>query len=91
MLMFALVISEDRISMQSRRADIISALHKLPEHIREVLDMDEQVVLCLLITLIVFICFLDQRYCKANVEREVNVGDGTRLQFCHMFGGCIED
>jgi glucosamine--fructose-6-phosphate aminotransferase (isomerizing) len=57
MLMFALVISEDRISMQSRRADIISALHKLPEHIREVLDMDEQVVLCLLITLIVLSVF----------------------------------
>lgn len=43
LVMFALVISEDRISLQKRRADIIEGLHKLDSLIRQVLALDEEV------------------------------------------------
>ena len=41
--MFALVMSEDRISMQPRRSEIIQGLRDLPEHIQQVLGQDEKV------------------------------------------------
>lgn len=43
LVMFALVMSEDRISMQPRRAEIIAALKALPDQIRTVLDLDKAV------------------------------------------------
>ncbi|KAJ0181279.1 hypothetical protein K1T71_003364 [Dendrolimus kikuchii] len=43
LVMFALVISEDRISLQKRRADIIEGLHRLDSLIRQVLALDDQV------------------------------------------------
>lgn len=43
LVMFALVISEDRISLQKRRADIIEGLHELDSKIRQVLALDEEV------------------------------------------------
>lgn len=43
LVMFALVISEDRISLQKRRADIIEGLHELDTKIRQVLALDKQV------------------------------------------------
>lgn len=43
LVMFALVMSEDRISLQARRSEIIKALLHLDEQIREVLKLDEQV------------------------------------------------
>lgn len=42
--MFALVMSEDRISMQSRRSEIIRGLKALPELIKEVLHLDSEVL-----------------------------------------------
>jgi len=42
--MFALVMSADRMSFTSRRREIIDALHKLPELIKEVLKQDEQIL-----------------------------------------------
>uniref|UniRef100_A0A914RMC1 SIS domain-containing protein n=1 Tax=Parascaris equorum TaxID=6256 RepID=A0A914RMC1_PAREQ len=42
--MFALSMSADRISMQSRRADIVKSLKALPDQIREVLKLDSQVL-----------------------------------------------
>ncbi|GFQ82932.1 glutamine--fructose-6-phosphate aminotransferase 2 [Trichonephila clavata] len=42
--MFALVMSEDRISMQSRRSEIIRGLKALPEQIKEVLKLDSEVL-----------------------------------------------
>uniref|UniRef100_A0A915IY60 SIS domain-containing protein n=1 Tax=Romanomermis culicivorax TaxID=13658 RepID=A0A915IY60_ROMCU len=42
--MFALVMSEDRKSMQARRDEIIEALRVLPEQIRQVLTLDQQVL-----------------------------------------------
>ncbi|VDP36052.1 unnamed protein product [Soboliphyme baturini] len=44
LVMFALVMSEDRISMQPRRVEIIQALKKLPGQIREVLKLDKDVL-----------------------------------------------
>jgi glucosamine--fructose-6-phosphate aminotransferase (isomerizing) len=38
------MMSEDRISMQSRRAEIIEALRRLPDYIRQVLALDDQVL-----------------------------------------------
>lgn len=43
LVMFALVMSEDRISLQARRSEIIKGLQHLDEQIREVLKLDEQV------------------------------------------------
>ncbi|TPP58711.1 Isomerising glucosamine-fructose-6-phosphate aminotransferase, partial [Fasciola gigantica] len=43
LIMFALVLSEDRISLQSRRIDIIQGLHKLSDQIRHVLKLDEKI------------------------------------------------
>jgi len=43
LVMFALVMSEDRISLQARRSEIIQGLRHLDEQIREVLKLDEQV------------------------------------------------
>ncbi|KPM11657.1 hypothetical protein NH340_JMT01140 [Sarcoptes scabiei] len=44
LVMFALVMSEDRISMRPRRSEIIQGLHSLPEQIKQVLNLDEQVL-----------------------------------------------
>ncbi|UYV83570.1 GFPT1 [Cordylochernes scorpioides] len=43
LVMFALVMSEDRLSMQQRRLEIIQGLKKLPDQIKEVLDLDNNV------------------------------------------------
>jgi len=43
LVMFALVMSEDRISLKTRRSEIIQGLHHLDEQIREVLKLDEHV------------------------------------------------
>lgn len=43
LIMFALVMSEDRISAQARRAEIIQGLQQLPEQIHKVLSLDNQV------------------------------------------------
>jgi len=44
LIMFALVMSEDRISLQPRRSEIIQGLKQLPDMIRKVLELDEQVL-----------------------------------------------
>ncbi|KAK7862381.1 hypothetical protein R5R35_004165 [Gryllus longicercus] len=44
LVLFALVLSEDRISLQSRRAEIIKGLENLQEQIREVLKLDDEVL-----------------------------------------------
>jgi len=41
--MFALVMSEDRISLQPRRSEIIQGLKQLPDMIRKVLELDGKV------------------------------------------------
>ncbi|KAH8382939.1 hypothetical protein KR009_005967 [Drosophila setifemur] len=43
LVMFALVMSEDRLSLQQRRLEIISGLSQLDEHIRTVLKLNSQV------------------------------------------------
>ncbi|XP_014285481.1 glutamine--fructose-6-phosphate aminotransferase [isomerizing] 2 isoform X2 [Halyomorpha halys] len=43
LVMFALVMSEDRISLLERRAEIIKGLENLDEQIREVLKVDDDV------------------------------------------------
>lgn len=43
LVMFALVMSEDRISMQPRRSEIIHGLKRLPDQINEVLELDSEV------------------------------------------------
>ncbi|XP_072439256.1 glutamine--fructose-6-phosphate aminotransferase [isomerizing] 1-like isoform X3 [Chiloscyllium punctatum] len=43
LVMFALMMSEDRISMQQRRKEIIQGLQNLPEQIKEVLSSDEEI------------------------------------------------
>ncbi|XP_022247295.1 glutamine--fructose-6-phosphate aminotransferase [isomerizing] 2-like isoform X1 [Limulus polyphemus] len=43
LVMFALVMCEDKISMQPRRSEIIQGLKALPEQIKEVLKLDEKV------------------------------------------------
>lgn len=44
LVMFALEMSEDRLSLQQRRLEIIDALGKLEEQIRKVLQLDEKVL-----------------------------------------------
>ncbi|CAJ0586718.1 unnamed protein product, partial [Mesorhabditis spiculigera] len=44
LIMFALVVSEDRISLTGRRKEIIQALNNLPEMIRTVLKLDDEVL-----------------------------------------------
>jgi len=43
LVMFGLMMCEDRISMQDRRNQIIEGLKQLPDHIKEVLEMDSQI------------------------------------------------
>jgi len=43
LIMFALIMSEDRISLQPRRSDIIQGLKQLPEMIKTVLGLDNKV------------------------------------------------
>ncbi|KAL4241073.1 Glucosamine--fructose-6-phosphate aminotransferase 1 [Mactra antiquata] len=43
LVMFGLMMCDDRISMQERRREIIQGLKKLPEQIKEVLQLDEQI------------------------------------------------
>lgn len=43
LVMFGLMMSEDRISLQKRRREIISGLKSLPEMIKEVLSLDEKI------------------------------------------------
>lgn len=43
LLLFGLMMSEDRVSMISRRKEVIGALQSLPEKIREVLELDAQI------------------------------------------------
>ncbi|CAB3405317.1 unnamed protein product [Caenorhabditis bovis] len=43
LLMFALTLSDDRMSMTVRRKEIIQALNDLPDHIRKVLELDQEV------------------------------------------------
>jgi len=43
LVMFALMMAEDKISSQPRRSEIIQGLKKLPEQIREVLALDDQI------------------------------------------------
>jgi len=42
--MFALVMSEDRISLQPRRSEIIQGLKQLPDMVRKVLELDDKVL-----------------------------------------------
>ncbi|VDN29244.1 unnamed protein product [Gongylonema pulchrum] len=44
LVMFALTMSDDRISMRNRRQDIINGLRQLPDLIREVLKLDGEVL-----------------------------------------------
>ena len=44
LVMFALVLSQDRLSMMPRRAEIIKGLQELPEKIKEVLALDNKVL-----------------------------------------------
>ncbi|KAI1898444.1 hypothetical protein AGOR_G00072410 [Albula goreensis] len=43
LIMFGLMISEDRLSLQKRRLEIINGLRVLPELIKEVLALDEKI------------------------------------------------
>ncbi|XP_064599954.1 glutamine--fructose-6-phosphate aminotransferase [isomerizing] 1-like isoform X2 [Liolophura sinensis] len=43
LVMFGLMMCEDRLSMQDRKNEIIQGLKKLPEEIKEVLKMDDQI------------------------------------------------
>uniref|UniRef100_A0A667ZN97 glutamine--fructose-6-phosphate transaminase (isomerizing) n=1 Tax=Myripristis murdjan TaxID=586833 RepID=A0A667ZN97_9TELE len=43
LIMFGLMMSEDRISLQKRRLDIIASLKVLPELIKKVLSLDENI------------------------------------------------
>lgn len=43
LILFALMISEDRISAQSRRSEIIQGLYNLPDQIKEVLKLDDKI------------------------------------------------
>ncbi|XP_078386829.1 glutamine--fructose-6-phosphate aminotransferase [isomerizing] 1-like [Cetorhinus maximus] len=43
LVMFALMMSDDRISMQKRRQEIIQGLQTLPDQIKEVLSSDEEI------------------------------------------------
>jgi glucosamine--fructose-6-phosphate aminotransferase (isomerizing) len=44
LVMFGLVMSEDRLSLQSRRMEILRGLEELDKMIKKVLDLDEQVL-----------------------------------------------
>ncbi|MFH4973447.1 hypothetical protein AB6A40_000156 [Gnathostoma spinigerum] len=44
LVMFALSLSDDRISMQKRRKEIIAAMRSLPDLIKKVLELDEEVL-----------------------------------------------
>ncbi|KAI6215268.1 Glutamine--fructose-6-phosphate transaminase [Aphelenchoides besseyi] len=44
LVMFALAVSDDRISMQQRRIDIIRELRNLPDHVRKILELNDQVL-----------------------------------------------
>lgn len=44
LVMFALVMSEDRISMSMRRHEIIAGLERLADHIKAVLALDQEVL-----------------------------------------------
>ncbi|XP_052770810.1 glutamine--fructose-6-phosphate aminotransferase [isomerizing] 2-like isoform X6 [Mya arenaria] len=44
LVMFGLMMCDDRISMQERRREIIQGLKKLPEQIKEVLAMDKDIL-----------------------------------------------
>ena len=41
--MFALMMSEDRYSKRDRYSEILNALKELPEKIKKVLELDEQI------------------------------------------------
>lgn len=43
LVMMALQLSEDRISMTTRRNEIIDQLHELPRHIKETLALDDEI------------------------------------------------
>uniref|UniRef100_A0A672INA8 Glutamine--fructose-6-phosphate aminotransferase [isomerizing] 1 n=1 Tax=Salarias fasciatus TaxID=181472 RepID=A0A672INA8_SALFA len=43
LIMFALMMSEDRISLRQRRLEIINDLKMLPEHIKKVLSLDDKI------------------------------------------------
>uniref|UniRef100_A0A3Q1HTS9 glutamine--fructose-6-phosphate transaminase (isomerizing) n=1 Tax=Anabas testudineus TaxID=64144 RepID=A0A3Q1HTS9_ANATE len=43
LIMFALMLSEDRLSLQKRRLEIINGLKVLPELIKKVLSLDEKI------------------------------------------------
>ncbi|CAL4167787.1 unnamed protein product [Meganyctiphanes norvegica] len=43
LILFALMMSEDRVSAQPRRSEIIQGLHKLPDQIKEVLKLDDKI------------------------------------------------
>ncbi|XP_068130906.1 glutamine--fructose-6-phosphate aminotransferase [isomerizing] 1 isoform X1 [Hyperolius riggenbachi] len=43
LVMFALMVCDDRISMQDRRKQIISGLKRLPDNIKEVLSLDDEI------------------------------------------------
>lgn len=43
LVMFSLMMCEDRISMRPRRSEIIQGLHRLPDQIKEVLKLDDEV------------------------------------------------
>ncbi|XP_064458505.1 glutamine--fructose-6-phosphate aminotransferase [isomerizing] 2-like isoform X2 [Ornithodoros turicata] len=43
LVMFSLMMCEDRISMRPRRSEIIRALQRLPDQIKEVLELDNEV------------------------------------------------
>lgn len=43
LIMFGLMMSEDRLSLQKRRLDIINGLKTLPELIKKVLSLDEKI------------------------------------------------
>lgn len=45
LVMFALVMSEDRISMKTRRQEIIDGLKRLPDDIKQVLALDHEVLM----------------------------------------------
>lgn len=43
LVMFGLMMCEDKLSMQKRRAEIIQALKNLPEQIKQVLELNDEV------------------------------------------------
>jgi glucosamine--fructose-6-phosphate aminotransferase (isomerizing) len=43
LIMFALAVSDDRISMQPRRRNIINELRTIPDYVRKILELDQEV------------------------------------------------